>query len=84
MPETVGPGDFVFPVPDWMKAHTRRLPEPAEIQPWFDTVTPLWDGPVAGDTWAAAARHAVYDEDRQRARTVAYPTSLSFPARSPR
>lgn len=75
LPETVGPGGIVLPVPDWLLPNTRMLPSEAEVQPWFDAVTRLWDDPAqyaAASTAARAAALTLYDEPTLRSRYTAY------------
>ena len=56
LPETVRDGATVLPVPAWMEAAEARIPAAAEVQPWFEAVTRLWDDPVAYQQAASAAR----------------------------
>ena len=56
LPGTVDDGGLVLPIPSWMQPGTRRLPEEAEVEPWFDAVTGLWDDPAR---YAAAAARAL-------------------------
>jgi len=69
LPETVGDGGIVLKLPDWMTATTRRLPNEAEVEPWFDAVTRLWDDDAAYAAASRAARAAgvrMYGEDQLR------------------
>lgn len=75
--ETVGPGGQVLPIPPWMRPDTRRIPEPHEVQPWFDAVTRLWDDPAAYAAAAAQAQttaNALYAEATLRPSYLAYLT----------
>lgn len=75
LPETVGSGGIVLPVPPWLTPSERRVPSEAEMQPWFDAVVRLWDDPAAYARASAAARQtaeALYGEDRQRQRYLDY------------
>ena len=61
LPGTVGDGGIVLPVPAWMDAGTRRIPDEAELEHWFDAVVALWDdqahyAAAAGRARAAASR----------------------------
>jgi glycosyltransferase involved in cell wall biosynthesis len=79
-------GDFssggagrVLPIPEWMTDRTRRLPGEAEVEPWLDAVTSLWDDPSLYADMSARA-HALartrYAEDVSRKRHLDYFTSL--------
>ena len=77
LPETVGQGGQVLPVPGWMQPGTRRVPEAHEVQPWFDAVTRLWDNPAAyaaASAQAFAIANARYAEATLRPRYLAYLT----------
>jgi len=68
--ETVDDGGIVLPLPEWMTPDTRRVPEEAEVEPWFAAVTRLWDDDQAYAAASAAARAAgvrLYGEERLRA-----------------
>jgi glycosyltransferase involved in cell wall biosynthesis len=78
LPETVGGGGIVLPLPAWMEPAGRRVPEPAEVGPWFDAVTRLWDDEAEYQRVATAARaaaHRLYDEATLRQRYAAYFTT---------
>lgn len=78
LPETVGGGGIVLPVPAWMEPHGDRVPEVAEAGPWFDAVTRLWDDSAAYRRAAMAARSTaerLYDEDGVRRRHAAFFTA---------
>jgi hypothetical protein len=52
---------------------------PPEIQPWYDTITKLWDDTTAYSEAATRARQtavALYDENQQRKRFIDHVTSL--------
>jgi glycosyltransferase involved in cell wall biosynthesis len=75
LPETVGDGGIVLPLPDWMEPSGRRVPDAEEVRPWFDAVTRLWDDADAYRQVATAARataRRLYDEATLRQRYAAY------------
>jgi glycosyltransferase involved in cell wall biosynthesis len=78
LPETVGDGAVVLPVPEWMEPAGRRVPDPEEARPWFEAVTRLWDDASAyqrvADSARAAARR-LYDEASLRRRDTEYFTA---------
>jgi hypothetical protein len=43
LPETVGAGGVVLPLPDRLTPATRLLPTAAEVRPWVEAVVRLWD-----------------------------------------
>ena len=60
-----------------MAPGTRRIPDPAEVQPWFDAVTRLWDDPAAYAGAAAralAAAGRLYDDAGLRTRYLDHVT----------
>lgn len=69
LPDTVGDGGLVLPIPAWMQPGTRRIPEEAEIEPWFDAVAELWDDQAH---YAAAAARAVDAARRLYAKPTIY------------
>ena len=78
LPETVGDGGVVLPVPAWMEASSRRIPDAEEIRPWFEAVTRLWDDAEEYQRIADAARKAarqLYDETDLRRRHAAFFTA---------
>jgi glycosyltransferase involved in cell wall biosynthesis len=78
LPETVGDGGIVLPVPEWMAPGSRRIPEAKEVEPWFEAVTRLWDDPAEYQRVATAARataHRLYDETDLRRRHAAFFTA---------
>ena len=75
LPETVGAGGTVLPLPAWLADKPDRLPTDAEMAPWFDAVIRLWDDAEAYARASAAARQGaitLYDEAEQRRRYVDY------------
>jgi glycosyltransferase involved in cell wall biosynthesis len=85
LPHVVG-GDFatggggrVLPIPDHLTPRTLTLPPEAEIEPWYEAVSALWDDAALYRSMAARAREiaeARYSEAVLRARHVEYFTSL--------
>jgi hypothetical protein len=59
--EAPGPGGVVLPLPDSLGHDGRGLPDEADMQWWFDTVTALWDDPPR--------RRTLGDNGRQLAET---------------
>jgi glycosyltransferase involved in cell wall biosynthesis len=43
LPETVGDGGTIIPLPDWLTPTARDLPSPEEARPWFEAICDLWD-----------------------------------------
>jgi glycosyltransferase involved in cell wall biosynthesis len=78
LPETVGDGGVVLPVPAWMEPGTRRIPEVGEVTPWFEAVTRLWDDTAEYRRLATAAQavaHRLYDETSLRRRHATFFTA---------
>jgi glycosyltransferase involved in cell wall biosynthesis len=78
LPETVDDGGVVLPVPAWMEPGSCLVPEAAELKPWFEAVTRLWDDPAEYQRVATAARtaaHRLYDETSLRRRHAAFFTA---------
>ena len=79
LPETVGAGGTVIPLPAGLTPETRHLPSVDEVRPWFEAVCGLWDDP---DRYREASRRARaeavarYDEAVMRRRYTAYFESL--------
>jgi len=46
LPQTVGAGGIVLPLPSWLSPESGELPSEDEVRPWFDAVCRLWDDPV--------------------------------------
>jgi len=80
LPETVGEGGTVIPLPGWLTPEAQELPSVAEVRPWLEAVCELWDDPdryrAASDRALAEAR-ARYDETIMRSRYLAYFESLT-------
>lgn len=75
LPETVGQAGIVLPLPDWLTQTVPRLPSKAEMQPWFDAVTHLWDDRDAyarASAGATAEAHRLYGEATLRRRYLDY------------
>lgn len=78
LPETVGDGGIVLPVPAWTEASSRRIPDPDEVRPWFEAVTRLWDDSEEYQRIADAARKGArerYNETDLRRRHAAFFTA---------
>jgi glycosyltransferase involved in cell wall biosynthesis len=58
MPETVGAGGFVLPLPADYTPGSRDLPSVQSVQPWLDRIIQLCDGQAAYASASAAARAA--------------------------
>ena len=75
LPDTVGDGGVVLPLPGWLETRVDRMPRDEELAPWFDAIVKLWDdrGAYAAASAAAlASARALYDEAAQRQRYVDY------------
>ena len=75
LPEAAGAGGLVLPLPLWLAGATDRLPTDAEMAPWFNAITRLWDDPGAYAAASAAAYQAsdaMYNEAAQRRRYAEY------------
>jgi glycosyltransferase involved in cell wall biosynthesis len=85
LPHVIG-GDFaeggggrVLPIPAWLTEKTTRLPAEAEVEPWYEAVTSLWDDRELYRTMSARARAIAeerYAEEVSRKRHVDYFASL--------
>jgi glycosyltransferase involved in cell wall biosynthesis len=60
LPETIGRGGFVLPLPDRLTANTRELPTVDEVGPWIETILRLWDD----DSYYRSASDAALLESR--------------------
>lgn len=79
LPQTVGTGGVVLPVPDWLTPETEQLPSIEETRPWFDAVCELWDDPVRYQKASECARATAdgrYHETALRRRYCDYFESL--------
>jgi glycosyltransferase involved in cell wall biosynthesis len=91
LPHVIG-GDFadggggrVLPIPAWMTEKSTRMPGEAEVEPWFDAITSLWDDAALYRTMSVRAQAIAkerYDEAVSRKRHVDYFASLK-PGGSP-
>jgi glycosyltransferase involved in cell wall biosynthesis len=82
LPETVGVGGRVLPLPDWMTPSSTTLPTESETQPWFEAVCELWDDPAQYAKASARARRTaeeIYAEPILRQRYLDYFESLHSP-----
>ena len=80
LPQTVAEGALVLDLPD------QRVPAEADLQPWFDAVTRLWDDPSDYARASAAARAAaerLYAEPAQRRAYEALLTGAVSASRAP-
>jgi glycosyltransferase involved in cell wall biosynthesis len=79
LPETVGTGGAVIPLPSWLTPEARDLPTVDEVRPWFDEICRLWDSPDAYRDAAERARAegmARFHESVMRPRYLEYFESL--------
>jgi glycosyltransferase involved in cell wall biosynthesis len=79
LPETVGAGGFVLPLPAWLTPESKELPSAEETRPWFDAVCDLWDDTEryrAASEAARATAEALYHERVMRKRYREYFESL--------
>ncbi len=79
LPQTVGAGGLVLPLPAWLTPETLELPSREEVQPWFDAVCGLWDSPARYALASSAARttaEQLYHEQVMRKRYREYFESL--------
>jgi len=79
LPETVGAGGTVIPLPAWLTSGARELPSTDEARPWFNAICELWDSPAAYTAASARARaegRARYHESVMRRRYLEYFESL--------
>jgi glycosyltransferase involved in cell wall biosynthesis len=79
LPETVGGGGRVLPIPEWMTEHGKDLPSAEEVQPWFDAICELWDDPARyteASTLAREVGERLYGEEVLQQRYLDYFASL--------
>lgn len=82
LPETVGAGGTVIPLPAWMTPQARDLPSVDEVRPWFDEICRLWDSAEAyagASSLAKSEGAARFHETVMRRRYLAYFESLGRP-----
>ena len=72
LPETVGGGGTVLPLPDWLTPDARDLPSETEARPWFDAVCTLWDDPVLYAQASARARAFAEEHYHERVMRAQY------------
>ena len=75
LPETVGAGGIILPVPDGLTAESTQVPTEMQVRSWYEAVCRLWDDPAAYALLSAKATAAAalrYDETSQRRRYEAY------------
>jgi glycosyltransferase involved in cell wall biosynthesis len=58
LPETVGAGGVVLPIPERFTPATREAPSEDEVAPWVEAIIRAWDDPVWFESRSAAAREA--------------------------
>jgi glycosyltransferase involved in cell wall biosynthesis len=79
LPETVGEGGVVLPLPEWLTSDSLDLPSRDEAKPWLDAVCGLWDDPARYERASEAARATArqrYHEAVMRKRYRSYFESL--------
>ena len=66
LPETVGDGGFLLPVPDRCTVDSGAVPTAEEVAPWVATLERLWDDPAweAQQRARARAESARWDRDQ--------------------
>ena len=74
LPEFVGAGGFLLPLPERLTPATAVLPTVDEVRPWVDTIIRLWDEPELHDEMSAKAAH----EAHGRAPEVLLPRYVEF------
>ena len=75
LPETVGAGGLVIPLPAWLTPEAAELPSVDEVRPWVEAICALWDNPAAYAEASAQARAeglARYHEGVLRRRYLDY------------
>jgi glycosyltransferase involved in cell wall biosynthesis len=80
-----GGGGRVLPMPEWMTIESTRVPDEAEVMPWFEAVCRLWDDSAHYRAVSDRARRIAedrYGEAVSRERHVEYFEALK-PGRSP-
>lgn len=75
LPETVGAGGIVLPLPEWLSPESTELPSAPDVKPWFDAVCGLWDDPVR---YAQAARSARAEAELRFAEPVSRRRYLDY------
>jgi glycosyltransferase involved in cell wall biosynthesis len=63
-----GDGGWVLPLPGWMTPETTRVPDEADVEPWFTAVCELWDD---------AVRYAAFSERGKRIALDRYSEAIS-------
>jgi glycosyltransferase involved in cell wall biosynthesis len=66
LPETVGAGGVVLPLPAWLTPETQDVPSREDVRPWFDAVCGLWDNPARYQEAARAARATAEERYHER------------------
>jgi hypothetical protein len=57
IPETLGDGGIVLPLPKRLTPLTRTLPTAEEVEPWVEAIIRLWDGRAWYNALSARARN---------------------------
>ena len=66
LPQTVGAGGLVLPLPAWLTPDSLELPGREEVQPWFDAVCRLWDDPACYKAASRSARTTAEERYHER------------------
>ena len=61
LPETLGGGGFILPVPDRCTPTSGEIPSAAEVEPWIEVIERLWDDPA----WEAEQRARALESSRR-------------------
>ncbi len=80
LPETVAEAGIVLPLPDWLTPSVIRIPDPDEVEPWYEAVCSLWDDDEDYSRRSALARQVasrLYAEEPLRQRYLTYFRSLA-------
>jgi glycosyltransferase involved in cell wall biosynthesis len=67
LPQTVGEGGTVLPLPSWLSPDSEQTPSEDEVRPWFAAVCRLWDD---ADEYANASRRARAEAEKRFAEPV--------------
>jgi glycosyltransferase involved in cell wall biosynthesis len=79
LPETVGAGGIVLPLPSSLTPESRELPSEEDVRPWFEAVCDLWDDEARYANASARARaeaEARFSEHVMRRKYLDYFESL--------
>lgn len=67
LPQTVGQGGLVLPLPAWLTPDATDLPSEEDVRPWFQAVCRLWDDPAY---YAEASKRARAEAEHRFAEPV--------------